>query len=124
MPDNRIDKPRLDPPTLLINSSATWLSAHAQKISRHVSMVTAATRMRILGTRPFSELFNLIKKKTAKPDNRGSTVIALCYVALAPPRRHQHPRCFHSFYMIINFVLLYRYPCSMNNIRSPFTFLL
>ncbi len=26
MPDNRIDKPHLDPPTLLINSSATWLS--------------------------------------------------------------------------------------------------
>ena len=35
-------------------------------------MVTAATRMRILGTRLFSELCNLIKKKTAKPDNRGS----------------------------------------------------
>ena len=44
---NRIDKLRLDPPTLLINSSATWLSAHAQKISRPVSIVTAATRMRI-----------------------------------------------------------------------------
>ncbi len=84
MPDNRIDKPRLDPPTLLIKSRATWLSAHAQKISRHVSMVTAATRMRILGTRPFSELFNLIKRKLPSqiievpdnggPDNRGSTV--------------------------------------------------
>ena len=47
MPDNQIDKPRLDPPTLLINSSATWLSVHAQKIIRHVSMVTAATHMRI-----------------------------------------------------------------------------
>ncbi len=89
MPDNRIDKPRLDPPTLLINSSATWLSAHAQKINRHVSMVTAATRMRILGTCPFSELFNLIKRKLPSriievpdnggPDNRGSTVVlSLC----------------------------------------------
>ncbi len=47
MPDNQIDKPRLDPPTLLIISSATWLSAHAQKMSRHVSMVSAVTRMRI-----------------------------------------------------------------------------
>ncbi len=47
MPDNRIDKPRLDPPTLLIISSATWLSGHAQKISKHVSMETAVTRMRI-----------------------------------------------------------------------------
>ena len=62
-PDNRIDKPRLDPPTLLINSSATWLSAHAQKISRPVSIVTAAMRMRISGTHPFSELLNLIQKK-------------------------------------------------------------
>ena len=72
MPDNRIDKPRLDPPTLLMNSSVTWLSAHAQKKSRHVSMVTTATRMRILGTRPFYELCNLIKLKKVKPDNRGS----------------------------------------------------
>ncbi len=83
MPDNRIDKPRLDPPTLLINSSATWLFVHAQKISRPVSIVTAAMRMRISGTRPFS---NLIKKKLPSriievpdnggPDNQGSTVHA------------------------------------------------
>ena len=80
MPDNQIDKPRLDPPTLLINSSATWLSARAQKISRHVSMVTAATRMRV-GTRPFSDL--ITRKLPSRiievpdnggPDNRGSTV--------------------------------------------------
>ncbi len=81
MPDNRIYKPRLDPTTLLINSSATWLSAHAQKISRHVSMVTAAMRVRIWGKRPFSDL---IKRKLPSriievpdnggPDNRGSTV--------------------------------------------------
>ena len=84
MPDNRIDKPRLDPPTLLMNSSATWLSAHAPKINRHVSMVTAATRMCIGGTRPFSELFNLKERKLPSqiievldnggPDNGGSTV--------------------------------------------------
>ncbi len=82
MPDNQIDKPLLDPPTLLIKSSATWLSAHAQKISRHVSMVTAATRMRVWGTRPFSDL--ITRKLPSRiievpdnggPDNRGSTVI-------------------------------------------------
>ncbi len=84
MPDNRIDKPRLDPPTLLINSRATWLSAHAQKISRHVSMVTAATCMRVWGTRPFSDL--ITRKLPSRiievpdnggPDNRGSTVQAI-----------------------------------------------
>ena len=77
--DNRIDKPRLDPPTLLINSSA---SAHAQKISKHVSMVTAATRMSIWGTRlRNTPIFWWLKRKTANevldnggPDNRGSTV--------------------------------------------------
>ncbi len=84
MPDNQIDKPLLDPPTLLIKSSATWLSAHAQKISRHVSMVTAATRMRIWGTRPFSDL--ITRKLPSRiievpdnggPDNRGSTVVTV-----------------------------------------------
>ena len=82
MPDNQIDKPRLDPPILFINSSATWLSAHAQKISRHVSMVTAAPCMHVLGTRPFSDL--ITRKLPSRiievpdnrgPDNRGSTVL-------------------------------------------------
>ncbi len=83
MPDNRRDKLHLDPPTLLINSGATWLYAHAQKISRHVSMVTAATRMHVLGTRPFSDLITrkLLSRiievpDNGGPDNRGSTVLA------------------------------------------------
>ena len=42
MPDNRMDKLHLDPPTLLINSSANLcLWAHAQKINMTASMVTA-----------------------------------------------------------------------------------
>ena len=81
MPDNRIDKPRLDPPTLLINSSATWLSAHAQKISRHVSMVTAATRMHILGTCPFSDL-KLLSRIIEVPDNEGRIIEVLLYCTL------------------------------------------
>ncbi len=43
MPDNRMDKLRLDLPPLLINSSANlclWTSAHAQKINMTVSIVT------------------------------------------------------------------------------------
>ncbi len=78
MPDNRIDKPRLDPPTLFINS-ATWLSAHAQKISRHVSMVTAATCMRVLGTRPFSDL---ITRKLPSRIIEGRIIEVLLYRVL------------------------------------------
>ena len=64
----------------VINSSATWLSARAQEITRCVCIVTAALHMHIYGTHPFSEL---LKRKLPSwiidvpdnggPDNQSST---------------------------------------------------
>ncbi len=33
-------------------------------------------------------------------------LVALCYVALAPPPRHQHPRCFNFDYVSFFQILL------------------
>ncbi len=82
MPDNQIDKPRLDLPTSLINSSATWLSAHVQKINRPC---LRSNRCNVHAHLKDTPIFYFC---IAKPDNGGSEVLThlakiMCFNACA-----------------------------------------